>query len=230
MDIESIIYDKLYSLGASDIGFSDVNGFLPENIKKLHYAITVCIRLSNYIVNEIDDKPSFTYFHHYRTINTLIDQITLRCVLLLQEEGYNAFAVPASQTVNNIGKEHYGIFQHKTAASLSGLGWIGKNAMFVNNKYGPRVRLGTVLTDYKFSSIGKRIENKCGNCNLCANICPAKAIKGVLWDENCSREDLFDANLCVTYMKTSFKDIGRGSVCGICMKICPYGISHKGVF
>ena len=32
MDIESIIYDKLYSLGASDIGFSDVNGFLPENI------------------------------------------------------------------------------------------------------------------------------------------------------------------------------------------------------
>lgn len=225
MKLEQEITDKLNFLGVSEIGFSKVESYLPENLKSLKYAITICIRLSDYIVNEITDKPSFTYYHHYRTVNAFIDQITLQCILLLQKNNFNAFAVPASQTVNNLGKNHFGIFQHKTAANLSGLGWIGKSAMFISNNFGPRVRLGTVLTDYEFSNIGNLSINKCNNCTLCTDICPSKAIKGILWSYDCERENLFDADLCSNYMKKNFKNIGRGSVCGLCMKVCPYGIN-----
>ena len=31
----------------------------------------------------------------------------------------------------------------------------------------------------------------------------------------------FDAEKCSRYMKEHFQDIGRGSVCGICIKVCP---------
>jgi epoxyqueuosine reductase QueG len=224
MNLENKIKDYASFMGVTEIGYSNVEGLVPENLKNLKYAISFVIRLSDSIVNEITDKPSFTYFHHYRTINTLIDQITLRTLLILQEYSYNAFAVPASQTVNNLNKTHHGIFQHKTAAARSGIGWIGKSALFISNNYGPRVRLGTVLTDYKPYNIGRPSKNKCANCNLCKDNCPSNAIKGVLWNESLNREDIYDAELCANYMKKNFKNIGRGSVCGICMKVCPYGI------
>ena len=120
----------ILSLGSSFIGFSGVSHKLPEALKRYPYAVTVGVRLSDAIIDEIEDKPTYTYFHHYRTVNTLIDQITLRGTLFIQELGYRAYAVPASQTVNDAEDVHCGIFPHKTAAVLAGLGWIGKSGAF----------------------------------------------------------------------------------------------------
>ena len=36
-----------------------------------------------------------------------------------------------------------------------------------------------------------------------------------------SCEMLFDAEKCSKYMKEKFQKIGRGAVCGICMRFCP---------
>ena len=65
------------------MGFSNISDKLPENLKQYPYAISFGIRLSDAIVDEIDDKPTFTYFNHYRSINSLIDSISLRIILFL---------------------------------------------------------------------------------------------------------------------------------------------------
>ena len=186
------LQSRLKEWGASFVGFSKVEGVLPERYASLKYAITIGIRLSDFIIDEIDDKPTYTYFHHYRAVNALIDQITLKGVLYIQELGYKALAVPASQTVNDQKDPYQGIFPHKTAAVLSGMGWIGRNGLFISKDYGPRVRLGTILTDLELPCENKRMENGCGNCMLCVKSCPAMALTGNLWEEGCDRSHILD--------------------------------------
>jgi epoxyqueuosine reductase len=212
--------DKLRDMGASIVGFSEVKTKLPLSLSKLEYAVTVGVRLSDFILDEISDRPTYTYFHHYKTINTLIDQITLRGMLYLQEKGYNSVAVPASQTVNDADESYCGIFPHKTAAVLAGLGWIGKSDLFISNQYGPRLRLGTILTDAILPIEKSNLQGKCGECRLCVDSCPALALTGNSWHEGCNRSTIVDVKACSDFMNSKFKHIGRGSVCGICVKVC----------
>ena len=211
----------LEGMGASFTGFADVDGKLNGSFQKLHYAITLGLRLSDAIIDEITDKPTFTYFHHYRTVNALLDQITLRGLSFIQQQGFNAVAVPASQTVNDMAEPHSGIFPHKTAAVLAGLGRIGKNGLFIHDKFGPRVRLATILTDMELPCTKVVQKGSCQSCNNCVNACPAMALTGVEWHEGAAREEIVDVKACSDFMNKSFKHIGRGSVCGICIKVCP---------
>jgi len=67
----------------------------------------------------------------------------------------------------------------KLIASLSGLGWIGKSSLLVNDVYGPRLRLGAVITDLPLVP-DRIIENKCASCTRCERDCPGQAIDGAL--------------------------------------------------
>ena len=214
---------KLREWGATLTGYSMVSDKLPQSLKQLGYAVTIGVRLSDFIIDEIKDRPTYTYFHHYRTVNALIDQITLRGMLLIQENGYKALAVPASQTVNDTEDKYSGIFPHKTGAVMAGLGWVGKNGLFISADYGPRMRLGTILTDMEFTVEAKTAEGKCGECRMCVESCPAVALTGNCWEEGCDRRHVVDARACSDYMNAKFKHIGRGSVCGICVRVCPQG-------
>ncbi len=223
MDNNEGLRDRLREWGASAVGFSDLEGCLPPGLAELRYGVTVVIRLSDFIVDEITDRPTYTYFHHYRTVNALIDQITLRAMLFMQEAGFRAFAVPASQTVNDMPDGYSGVFPHKTAAVLAGLGWIGKSGLFISSVYGPRLRLGTVLTDMPLPAAEADPAQGCGSCRACVENCPAMALTGNAWEKGCDRSRIVDAKACSEYMNANFKHIGRGSVCGICMRVCPKG-------
>lgn len=218
---ENEIKKYIMNLGVKDIGFSNIHNVVNDNWKHLNSAITVVIRLSDQIIDDIVDKPSETYFAHYRSVNYYINEVTLRIMMYLQDGGYKAVPIPASQSLDK--KPYSGIFQHKTAATLSGLGWIGKSGLFIHHKYGPRVRLGTVLTDMKLSSGMPIKEGKCANCNKCVISCPAMAIEGNNWTQGMERSMLVNAHSCSQYMKNNFQHIGRGSVCGICISSCPVG-------
>jgi len=208
-------------LSVSDIGFSNVEGVVPENWKEYKFAITVVIQLSQGIVEDIVDKPTETYFSHYRSVNYHINEIGLKTTIELQNSGYKAIAIPASQSLYNT--PYYGVFPHKTAGTLAGLGWIGKSNLFIHHRFGPRVRLGTILTNMELP-VGKPITaSRCHQCNLCTKNCPAMAIEGINWHQGMERKDLYDAHGCSSYMKEAFQHIGRGSVCGICISSCPIG-------
>lgn len=212
----------IYGLGASFFGFSNVKDSLPDALKKYPFAITFGVRLSDAIIDEIEDKPTFTYFNHYRSVNTLIDQISLRIVLAITQYGFNAYSIAASQSIPTSMVPYSGIFPHKTGGVQAGLGWIGKNGLFIHKDFGPRIRLGTVLTDIELPCANEMYESKCASCNECVKACPAFALTGNGWSIGVERESIVDAKACSEYMNQKFKHIGRGSVCGICIKVCPY--------
>ncbi len=208
------IIDFLMENGAGQVGFCKL---AEENDFGLKYAVSYTIPLSDAIIDGIDKAPTHTYFHHYRTVNSLIDNLSLRCGRILAKEGYKYVPVPASQSVNGL----QGIFSHKYAATLSGLGAVGKSGLFISIENGPAVRLGTILTDYPFETVEATPECPCGDCRLCVNSCPAMAITGEEWKPNEPVSKIVDAKACSDFMKKEFQHIGRGVVCGICMKVCP---------
>jgi epoxyqueuosine reductase QueG len=214
---------KIKEWGASKVGFGYVEDVLPENLKHLKTGISIAIRLSDEIISQIEDLPTHTYFHHYRTVNAFIDQVTLKIALKLQNMGYLAMPIPASQSVNIDGKKYRGIFQHRTAATRAGIGWIGKNACLVTDEFGPRVRLGTVLTNMKVDYDEPITGSKCGDCKKCVETCPSLALRGGLWVPEMKREELVDARACSMHMHNHYQHIGRGVVCGLCIRVCPRG-------
>ncbi len=213
--MQNKIRDFLISHGAGQVGFCRAT----DNSFSLPYAISYTIPLSDAIIDGIDNSPTHTYFHHYRSVNALIDRLSLECGLLLSGEGYKYVPVPASQSVKGM----QGIYSHKRAAVDAGLGTIGKSSLFISKQNGPRVRLGTILTDCKFNVCEAEYENMCMNCNLCAVSCPAMAITGREWSRDTLPSEIIDAKACSDYMKRAFQHIGRGAVCGICMRVCPHG-------
>ncbi len=219
------MYDRLQGLikemGGSFSGFSNIGEFLPEQQKKYPFAITFGVRLSDAIIDEIEDKPTFTYFNHYRSVNALIDQISLRVVLAICQQGFKAYSIAASQSIPTAAVPYSGIIPHKTGAVQAGLGWIGRNGLFIHKEFGPRLRLGTVLTDMELPCENKLLSGKCSSCNRCVKACPAMALTGNEWVMGVERDHIVDARACSEYMNRNFKNIGRGSVCGICIKVCP---------
>ncbi len=216
MELQKQIEDFLLSHGAGQVGFCRLE---TENDFHLPYAISFTIPLSDAIIDQIESAPTHTYFHHYRSVNALIDQLSLRTGRMLADAGYAYVPVPASQSVHGL----QGIFSHKYAASLAGLGAMGKSGLFLSVKNGPRVRLGTILTNCPFPDKPKLLGSPCGDCRLCAQSCPAMAITGQAFDPQKGRDGILDAKACSDYMKQAFQHIGRGVVCGICMQVCPMG-------
>lgn len=220
MSLQSELKEYLISQGASDVGFCRI----PDgDFGDCKYGISIVVRLSETIVDEIDGEPTHTYFNHYRSVNAFIDSLLLKAGLFLQKNGYRYITVAASQSINKDGWNYKGRYSHKKAATLAGLGGIGKNSMFLHSVYGANVRLGTVMTDCVFETEEKKYKSPCLDCNLCVEACPSGAILGNMWSEGTEREEIFDPEKCSTYMKTKFKHIGRGAVCGVCMSVCPVG-------
>lgn len=204
--------------GASLVGFCQLNPAPLVSQKQLTFAISIAVKLPDAILQTIDGAPSFMYFQNYRAANALLDQIALRLSAFLEENGYAAFPIAASQSLGK-NNPYRGVFPHKTAAVLSGLGFVGKSGLFLSEKYGSKVRLATILTNLPLQAELPIIENGCGNCTLCQKACPAGAIFGTLPTTDGERN--FDPEKCSHYMKEHFQDVGRGSVCGVCIKVCP---------
>ncbi len=200
-------------VGFCNLGVSPID-FEPE----LKHAVSIAVKLSDSVLRGIIDKPTISYFQHYRAVNYKLDLLALTCVKYLEDRGFDAFPVAASQSVPQ--NKYYGVFQHKTAARLSGLGYIGKNSTLITEEYGSKIRLCTVLTDMPLESDRPLITKDCGLCNACKTACPAGAIYGENFDPAFPDNELFDKEKCSYHMKT-YNDVGRGSVCGLCLKVCP---------
>lgn len=215
--LEKELRKFLLSKGVSDVGYSYIED---SDTGDLKYAVSIVVRLSDAIIDEIENEPTATYFNHYRTVNAFIDRCLLEAGLFLQERGYKYITVAASQSMP--GTHYNGRFSHKKAARLAGLGDIGKNSLFIHKKYGTRVRLGTLFTNCCLQGEGEFKEKLCTGCNACVKICPSGAISGKEFFAGVEREEIFNPKLCSDYMKKEFHHIGRGVVCGLCMKVCPY--------
>lgn len=213
--------NQILSMGCHDVGFAYLGEEISEKVTgcpDFKYAVSIVIKLSDAVIDGITDAPTHMYFHHYRTVNAHIDNTLLRIGMEIEKMGGRYIPVAASQSISG----YTGFFQHKTAARLAGLGGIGKSGLFISEKFGPRVRLGTLLTDLPLETGTPFTGNICGDCSVCVKLCPAMAISDNPFDLNNPYATL-DRQACSEYMKKNFQHIGRGVVCGICVKNCPKG-------
>ena len=118
--------------------------------------------------------------------------------------------------------EHRAEFSYKWAAIHAGLGFIGKNDVFVHHRYGQRVRISCLLIDSDVPVFHGSIESKCGDCDLCVKACPHHFISGKNWDITAHREDLVDFKQCAT--KSKHFGEGKKYLCCHCVMACPW---HK---
>jgi epoxyqueuosine reductase len=143
---------------------------------------------------------------------------------LLSRWGYRYEPLPLSTMIESDKQlREIKVFPHKTAATCAGLGWIGKCALLVTPQYGPRVSLGTVLTDAGFKTAKPITHDQCGECTLCVKACPYGAVHNVNWKRGVKRAELFDAYLCNSKRLEYVPKIGRKHSCGLCLQACRVG-------
>lgn len=196
-----------------------------ENIAAFPCAISIGIVLPSAIVDLLPQRKDKTvqvnYRHHaYDIVNERLDLAASVIAWRLQKAGYLAFPIPASRTA--IDGRLCGSFSHKLGAHLSGLGWIGKSCLLVTPEHGPRVRWATILTDAPLEPTGESLEDRCGDCTQCVDICPVHAFTGRHFLPDEPREARYKANLCDRYFK-ALENRGELKVCGLCLYVCPFG-------
>lgn len=202
--------------GLDLFGVADIsqikNKFLisPKTLENLDNAICLGVRLSKAILSEMDEKPTRLYFHHYKIINSFLDQIALKLGNIIQRLGFAALAIPATQIID--WEKNSAHLSHRKLGVLAGLGWIGRNNLLVNEQLGSQFRMVSVLTDMPLT-IDKPSKNDCGNCRLCVKICPSGAIQESPAD--------FKHQKCFDKLK-SFQSQRQVEqfVCGVCVNIC----------
>ncbi|MBD3207157.1 hypothetical protein GF319_12550 [Candidatus Bathyarchaeota archaeon] len=65
----------------------------------------------------------------------------------------------------------------KKMAQLAGLGAMGKNSLIINPKYGPWIRIQSILTNAPLIPDKEFTDDLCGECTLCIDACPTEALE-----------------------------------------------------
>jgi epoxyqueuosine reductase len=215
-------------------GFADLRGLVNGKYAKYPYGIVIGRRLEDAIIDTIIDGPTGAYYAYFKEINRILLQVSTDITDELTEEGIDAIAIKPTLNENQLSEEYLKTLSvdisHKMVATRAGLGWIGKTALFISNKFGPRLRLVSILTRVPLSPLGKPVnESKCGDCELCVEKCPAQASTNRLWQAGMARDELFDAfkcrETCVRLARERLNIDAR--VCGVCIAVCPIGRRKK---
>ncbi len=198
--------EHLKNEGATLIGVGDVTKALTDEIVHLNRGIAIA-------VNRNLNKD---------TVEVLVrlQQLTVKW---LKTKGFRVLLIPPDSDRKNgtyISKL-YKLFSHKTAATCSGLGWIGKNGLLINREYGSKLTWATVLTDAPFKADRPISESECADCELCVRHCPSGALKGHLWSIGDPMKELVTYEKCRSLKRERTSLNGKPN-CGLCSTICPY--------
>ncbi len=108
-------------------------------------------------------------------------------------------------------------------AYRAGLGWIGKNTCLIHPQKGSLFLLGEIVTSMKSALETKPVQDFCGTCTRCIDICPTQAIEA---------PRLLNAQKCISYLTIESRQIpasdlrvGIGDLffgCDLCQTVCPW--------
>lgn len=134
----------------------------------------------------------------------------------------------AERIVQTYGKMGYRVFTdsapvlEKALAAKAGIGWQGKHSNLLHRDHGSWFFLGEIFTDMALE-IDAPLENHCGRCTSCIDICPTAAIV---------EPYLVDARRCISYLTIEHRSeiplefraaIGnRIYGCDDCQLVCPW--------
>jgi epoxyqueuosine reductase len=108
-------------------------------------------------------------------------------------------------------------------AAAAGLGWLGKNTLLLNKKFGSFLFLGEILTDLELAP-DEPVENLCKTCTACLDACPTGALE---------EPGLLNATKCISYLTLEHRSdlpakadlAGYLAGCDLCQTVCPYNVN-----
>ena len=131
----------------------------------------------------------------------------------------------------------------KLWAVRAGLGWIGRNTLFISPLLGSYCNIAEIVTTAEFDIYDEPVENRCGDCRLCVQSCPNHAIVEKEPNEsNFQRYSLLDSKFSVDARRcTAYNTIenrsdslpegldrrGYAFGCDCCQLACPYNRTAK---
>lgn len=205
--MEDELRHMLLDAGASVVGFAWVKQVLGDEIAHLETAVSIGVR-RNLNEDSLD----------------LLVSLQKKTAAFLRERGFRYLVIPpdSDRITNTFISKLYPSITHKIAATSAGIGWIGKNGLLINREFGPRLSLGTLLTNAPLKTGQPVEESQCGDCGLCVEHCPSLALTGADWSRDEPYAELIILEKCSTHKKKSKRLQGKPN-CGLCITICPFG-------
>lgn len=216
--------EYLTEIGASKVGFADVDGLASE-FTDLPNGISIVLKIPKRAMKYVEEEDYESYWSCFHSQIDKLTEISLKGEKYIKNLGYNAFALTMDRNECNM-KKLLSILPYKTIATKSGMGWIGRSALFVTPEYGSAVALGGILTDMPLELGVPITDSQCDDCENCQNACPVDAINPQKWNDRLNREDIIDIETCREYIVDQYKN---GLGCTKCMCECKLTKKYLGV-
>ncbi|MGK5087965.1 tRNA epoxyqueuosine(34) reductase QueG [Bdellovibrionota bacterium FG-2] len=115
-----------------------------------------------------------------------------------------------------------GAVLERSWATISGLGWIGKNSMLLNREIGSYFLIGVVFLNQKLGQKERPQVSLCGHCTRCLEACPTQAFteSGMLDSRRCISGQTLEKRGEHTSLTRSSQGWVAG--CDICQEVCPF--------
>lgn len=145
---------------------------------------------------------------YHLTIKEMLAEVAQRLKVFAPQLRYRAFTDSAP-------------LSEKSYARRAGLGWIGRNSLLVNPKYGSMLHLGELIINEEVDEYDTPREMVgCGECRRCVEACPNGAIM---------EDRSIDTNRCISCRTIEREESGEDIAldgwifgCDACQSVCPY--------
>ena len=118
----------------------------------------------------------------YTGINEMLRGIGIPLAQYIEHNGYEAAMLSSCSTIREIGARGNKVdpdkprrevtVHHRISGVLAGVGEIGFSKVFLTEEFGPRQRIGVLLTDAELEPDPLVEPHVCDHCTLCARACP----------------------------------------------------------
>ena len=203
------------------MGFADLAPVPQSRRFGFPRAVSFGLAIPPEIIASVVEGPTLEYRATYDALNARLTELARETAEWLRAKGWRSESCPSTGDID--WKEIRAPFSHKMAATLAGLGWIGKCDLLVNPEFGAAVRWVSVLTEAPLTCGTPITESRCGTCMNCVEACPGYAANGKLWRQGMAREEFWDPRACLAGMKKINEERGLNVfICGICVAVCPF--------
>ena len=217
-DKNTWLQQQLRQAGAVKIGFADLSELPAETRQGLPRAVIIGQPLDPAVMIRIPSGPHLDYYEEMMRVDKKLADLAGFLCGLLMENGYQQYCFMGKSDEN-----YRTAVPFKTVARLAGWGFIGKSNLLITQEYGAAIRLITVLTDLPVACNKEMVAHGCGTCTACADVCPAKTIKGQVWQPGVDRDQMMTPQLCRKKVLERGKQLQiTAAACGICIAVCPY--------